>query len=219
MIVTNCLDLYFEMMRTHKECFFPCPAFPIVTDRKTIEEYERMSGVKIGVLYQSPYYTLVVDLIEKDGKLFPYERMIPTAKGKAVVCVPVLDGKLVLVKQQRHAIRGEQIAFPRGFGEDGLSPEENAKKELREEIGAEIIQCIELGTVYADSGLLSTDCRVFLCHIASFDPKAFCEGITEAILLHKKALQKKILDGEITDGFTLSAMSLLRAKNDLWQSI
>ena len=49
------------------------------------------------------------------------------------VCVPVFEGRFVLLRQYRHAIREFQYGFPRGFGEAGVSVEENVREEIQEE--------------------------------------------------------------------------------------
>ena len=47
-----------------------------------------------------------------------------------------------------------QYSFPRGFSEDNSTSSENAARELKEEIGATIVnEPILLGNVISDSGL------------------------------------------------------------------
>lgn len=211
MIVTACIDEYFALMEEKPELFAPSSVYPIVTDREIIKRYEAESGKKIGVIYKSRFNTLVVDLIDGENGLFPYERVIPTASGRGVVCVPVLDGKLLLLNQYRHSIRSMQFCFPRGFGENGLSSAENAKKELREETGADALECIRLGEVSPDSGLIGTRCDVYLLPISDFDASLSTEGIREMKLCTLEELEKKIAAGEIDDGFSLSAFALYKA--------
>ena len=210
MIVTDCLDAYFKLMQQKPALFADSPILKIVTDRGTIEKFQREHNIKIGVIYRSHFHTLVVDLVESDDGMFAYERIIPTAEGKGVVCIPVIDGKFVILNQFRHSIRSMQLAFPRGFGEDDLTSEENARKELSEEIGAETQACLYLGSLSADSGLIGTECDVFLAHITSYDPNRTVEGITEILLMDPSELEEKIASRQISDGFTLSAYSLLK---------
>ena len=210
MVVTDCLDAYFKLMQQKPELFADSPILKIVTDSETIEKFQCEHNKKIGVLYRSHFNTLVVDLVESDDGIFAYERIIPTAEGRGVVCIPVFDGKFIVLNQFRHSIRSMQLAFPRGFGEDGLTSEENAKKELSEEIGAETQNCMYLGSLSADSGLIGAECDVFLAHITSYDPKRNTEGITEILLMEPSELEEKVASRQIKDGFTLSAYSLLK---------
>lgn len=64
------------------------------------------------------------------GKYFAHERSISAVKERAVVTVPVINNKFILLKQYRHCIRDYECSFPRGFGEKGLSVEENTKKRV-----------------------------------------------------------------------------------------
>ena len=41
---------------------------------------------------------LVVDLIKGKDGYFTYERIIPTATGKAVVCIPVFENRFILME-------------------------------------------------------------------------------------------------------------------------
>ena len=212
MIVTDRIDEYFALMEQRPRLFASSDIYPIVTDRAAIEAYESQTGKKIGVLYKSRFNTLVVDLIAGENGYFTYERVIPTALGHAVVCIPVINGRLLLVNQYRHAVRDRQLSFPRGFGEDGIAPADNAKKELFEEVGAVARECILLGSVSADSGLVGAECDVFLCYADSFAEVCADEGITGVELLDEVTLEELIRERKITDGFTLGAYMLYKTR-------
>ena len=212
MIVTNCIDEYFHLIKTRPNLFTESQTYPIITDRSEIEKFQQETGQRVGVIYKSRHIMLVVDLIKDENGTFLYERIIPTAQGKAVVCVPIIDGKLVLLNQYRHSIRNMQLCFPRGFGEDGLSAEDNAKKEIFEEIGGCIERCVHLGSVAPDSGLTSTECEVFVCYLTSFSDKNKTEGIYEILLLSEQEVETKIKNREIKDAFTLSAYTLFKTR-------
>lgn len=189
----------------------------LVTDHNRVLEFERSpEGREIGIMYESPYSTLVVDLVrDSHGREFAYERIIPRADG-AVVIVPIYDGRFVLLEQFRHAIRERQICFPRGFGEDGLSAEENARKELCEEIGAEGISGLrKLGSLTPDSGISANVVDVYSCAIDGYDPTMRDEGIIRILELSPEQLRDMIAAGEITDGFTLSAFAMYKASSKI----
>lgn len=213
MIATNEIDEYFLLMEQRPELFNQSEELPIVTDRKIIEDYMQKENRKIGIVYKSKYNMMLVDLIKSsDGTLYSYERIVPASLGRAVVCIPVYKGKVVMLHQFRHAPREYQLCFPRGFGENGISSEDNARKELFEEIGADV-RCAEyLGRVIADSGLSSGGADILLCEIDSYIKGITEEGISSTSELTLCQLENKIARGEITDGFTLSALALLKSK-------
>ncbi|MBQ9745657.1 MAG: NUDIX domain-containing protein [Clostridia bacterium] len=210
MAATDCIEEYFALIEKKPRLFERSEVYPIVTDKAEIEKFEKESGKKIGVLYKSRFNTLVVDLIRGENGYFAYERIIPTASGRGVVCVPKVGGKFLLLRQYRHSVRDMQLCFPRGFGEDGIASEDNAKKELFEETGALAEKCTFLGSLTADSGLIGAECDVFLCIADSFDASSTEEGIKELLLLTREELEEKITSREITDGFTLSAYMLYK---------
>lgn len=206
------LDAYFQLMEERPELFEELESYPIVRDRRVLEQYENESERTLGVVYQSPYHLLLVDAIQTQESCFLYERVVPIAKGRGVVCIPVYRDKMILLRQQRHAIRNTQICFPRGFGEQELSGIENAKKELEEEIGAVVGACSCLGCIHADSGLTSGCCDVIRCEVESYLEEATQEGIQEVILMDQAGLEAAIRNNEIDDGFTLSAYALMKAR-------
>ena len=124
---------YEKLLKERPELFIPSPTLEIITDPEQINNFYIKTKQRLGVIYSSKWNTLLVDLVKNiNGDVFTYERIIQTATGDAVVVIPKYQGNYLLLKQFRHAIRTEQYAFPRGFGENGLSGEENAKKELME---------------------------------------------------------------------------------------
>ncbi|MGL5439569.1 MAG: NUDIX hydrolase [Filifactoraceae bacterium] len=210
------LQEYITLWKEKPELFFKSDLISIVDPRtakgiKKIIEFEVKNDVKIGVVYMSSYSILVVDLIENsDGTLYAYERLIPTVSNGAVLIVVKYLEKLVLLSQFRHALRDEQLAFPRGYGEihkDGsfLPSFENVKKEIYEELGAEIEgEPIFLGEVVADSGISGNIVSVYAVTIKTFRERVGYEGIKKVIFKTEEELENCIKNGEITDGFTLS---------------
>lgn len=190
--------------------------YPIadVTDRKILKAIVRNQELyrrKYGIVYNSAFNTLVVDPIENGRTFFSYERVVPSVSKNGVVLFTVCKGKIVLLRQFRHAIRKEQLCCPRGFGEPDISEVDNAKKELREELNADVIEePVELGVITADSGLSGGSATVFLMKIEEFSDRGD-EGIREIIAVTPKEMQEKIKTGEIDDGYTLAALTLYSA--------
>ena len=187
-------------------------ALRIVTDRAAVLQYEASAeGRPIGIAYSSPYNQLLVDLVEDgQGRRFAYERVIPAAKN-AVVIVPRFEGDFVLLRQFRHALRDYQLCFPRGYGEPGVSACDNAEKELFEELKVRPLGPMKrLGSVVADSGLSGGRAEVFTCEVPAPNPDVGYEEIDSCIIVPPTELEELVADGKINDGFTLSALTLLR---------
>lgn len=198
---------YMELM-TQRPQLFTSHTLEIQKDPALLQEYVEKTGTLLGVVYRSKYHTMLVDLVRgEDGNYFPYERIVQTSIGKSVVLVPIFEEKFILLKQYRHALQETQLSFPRGFGEDHLSAEENAAQELKEELGAAWTSLHSLGEVVADSGLSSNKASVFYGTITP--PKLEAEeGIQELLSVSLQEMETLIREGAINDGFTLSAFSL-----------
>lgn len=205
-------ERYLELKKERPEVFVDTGEIHIVKDESIVSEFQNKTNRKIGVLYESAYSIVVVDLVyEEEGKYFAYERILPAVENPAVVMVPMYKGQLLLLKQYRHALRDYEYSFPRGFGEKGLSGEENCKKELMEEMCATVASTKFLGEISPDSGLQGKLVQIYACEIESYDVNAKSEGICEIIELHQEDVSKWIAEGEIKDGFTLAAMSLFHS--------
>jgi hypothetical protein len=172
---------------------------------------EEMYGYRFGVVYESRFNRLVVDPIRKQGGgIFPYERVIP-AKGDGVVVITICNGKFVLLRQYRHALRREMLAFPRGYAEENVCEKRNVTKELAEELNVreeDVVTQEMIGRVAPDSGILATRASVWLVRINRYDIAKGHEGIVDAIELSDGELRQCINKGEIEDGFTLAAYAL-----------
>lgn len=186
----------------------------IEKDPDVLEKYSLDNKIELGVVYRSPYHLMIVDLVtDDDGKTYyTYERLLPAVRKGAVVAVPIWNNKFVVLKQYRHALRDFQYAFPRGYGEPDISPEDNVKKELKEEVGAKVSALYDLGIVVADSGVSGQKVSVYKCLISEPVRKEKYEGINDIRLCSFKELLEMAGNGEINDGYTLAALGLMSAR-------
>lgn len=180
--------------------------------RKQILRDEELYNRKYGVVYSSAYNMMVVDPIRKeDNKLMAYERVMPNGND-GVVILAKHKGKYVLLEQFRHAIRRIQYACPRGFSEPNCTPIEDVRREIKEELCANIIgEPIELGSIVADSGLTGGCVHVFLANIDSYKQCCGHEGIISTIEISRRQMEIWVSEKKIDDGFTLGALELERS--------
>jgi len=219
-------EKYFRLMEERPELFSPLDGkFPICRDLKKILSFQetnkdkRDRNFKVGVMFDnSPFYMVVSDLIEGD-KPYTYARIVYPAECGGTVIVPIYttasgESKFILIKNMRHPIRKESLEFPRGFLEDGCTENENALKELSEELSKKtgfsdtyVETLSRLGDTYPDSGLSSARVSIYLAHLKKEIDEVNTdeEGITGYITLTETELSEKIKNGEITDGLTQNA--------------
>lgn len=200
---------YVKLMEDRPESFINSDQIHIVKEEEVVRKFCKETGKKIGVVYKSDYNIFLVDLIRaENGNLYTFERLLPAVLRGAVVTLTIYNGKFLLLNQYRHALREYQYSFPRGFGTDGVDSEDNARKELKEETGGLVEDIVKLGTVVADSGLSGNKVAVYACIISGVSLQYHHEGIKDFIEVTQEELEQLVIDGKITDGFTLSAYSL-----------
>ncbi|GGZ32855.1 NUDIX hydrolase [Streptomyces poonensis] len=171
--------------------------------------------VRLGVLSADPFLLLLRDPVRfPDGTLGVYDRVVsprPTTT-VGVVVLPLLgsdsgaDGRIVLIEHYRHATRSWHWEAVRGSGEPGATGEEDAVRELQEELGVRPEELIPLGATHPDTGLLGDRVELFAARIASIGPLDGHEGIRRAVTVSLREAEDMVVRGEITDGFTLGAL-------------
>lgn len=197
------LEAYEQFRKDHPELFAnpPDAAFEIVFD----QDMQRRLGA--GVIYRDGYYLLLRDVVRfRDGSMGAYIRFIPAAGNGGAAVLPVLDGRVILIRHQRHATRSSHWEIPRGFGSSGEPPEETARREIREELGVDDVDLVELGSVHPDTGASNVLTRLYLAKITKLGALEAGEGIDSVMHVTPEKLHSLVGAGEITDSFTLAAV-------------
>jgi ADP-ribose diphosphatase len=202
--------------------------FEIILDSKTIEEWvinKREELITrglpeewgdIGVVYQDPYILILRDLVRfPNGCLGSYFRIINSADlrgGQGTVILPVVASKILLLRQFRHPTRSKHWEVPRGFGEPDTPPEENAKKEIGEEVGGEIAELIDLGPYHSNTGIEGAIVKLYFARLSKIGEANNNEGIETYEFVEVSKFEEMIRDAEITDGFTIAAFTRARLR-------
>jgi ADP-ribose pyrophosphatase len=126
--------------------------------------------------------------------------------------VPITaEGRLVLVRQYRHGVRGVSLEIPGGMVDAGESPEEAAVRELKEETGFAPQQVRLLGRVYPNPAIQNNFCYMFVAEgcrrVAEPQPEPF-ERV-EVVLRPLDEVGEMIRREEICHGLVLNAMAFL----------
>lgn len=130
-----------------------------------------------------------------------------------VAILPIMpDGRILLVRQYRHAVGKSLWEIPAGkLDVDGETPCECAARELREETGYEAAEWEELFTFYTSPGFTDEAITLFrargLRQVGSAVP-----GEIEAVRpVGGAQLRRMIEAGEILDGKTIVASGFCRS--------
>jgi ADP-ribose pyrophosphatase len=161
-----------------------------------------------GVVYADPYTLVVRDAVRRpDGSLGTYARTIPASGAAGAAILPVIGGQVVLLRHFRHATRAWHLEIPRGFGEPGVSAADQARQELREEIGADADSLTGLGPFHSNTGMASDQVELFLAEIHEFGDPQTAEGISLVETCPPDRVGQLIDSGEISDSFTIGAFT------------
>ena len=130
-----------------------------------------------------------------------------------VIIVPITkDDRIVMVRQFRHAVRMWLRELPRGASKDGETPSDAARRELKEEIGAEATEIFALGRIVTDSGQQVGHPHIVAARIREGGPAEpeVSEAIDGTFKYTYAELVAACERGEIIDSFTHAAVVRLR---------
>ncbi|MFB3881348.1 MAG: NUDIX domain-containing protein [Armatimonadota bacterium] len=112
-------------------------------------------------VFQGRLLTLRVDEVELPNGARATREIVPHPG--AVVIVPLLDdGRVVMIRQYRHATGKVLWELPAGLLGKGEEPESAARRELVEEVGYEAGEMVPLFSVYLSPGFSGELAHIFL---------------------------------------------------------
>lgn len=225
----NAINEYKEILSHHPELISNKDALiKVVTDESEIQEWMDQTRTKlkaegkpegwgiIGAVLIDPYIVVLRDLVEfPGGRRGSYFRVINQADlrgGQGVVILAQKDDRFLLLHQFRHPVRSWTYEIPRGFGEPGVNAELQARNEIREEVGGEIEELVDLGVFHSNTGLEANEVRLFYARLKSVGTPEVEEGIESLLWVSLQELEELIASGEITDGFTIAAYTRAKLK-------
>ncbi len=130
---------------------------------------------------------------------------------KAVVIVPHDNGELLFVRQFRLGAGGILLELPAGLLENDETPEEGARREIREETGMAATQWQNIGELYLAPGYSTEYQYIFLASDltpAPLEPDA--DEFLQLVRLTVEEAYDMAQRGLIQDGKTLAALFLAR---------
>jgi ADP-ribose pyrophosphatase len=213
--------LYREFRRLKPEAFAAAPpsGIEIVTSQTDVAVAEKAGEQwlaadappewrETGVMYQDAFISLLKDPVRfPDGRFGTYVRIAsPPHRPDSACVLPVLNGKFVFIQHYRHPTRRFHWEIPGGYGEPGATPEQTARAELREELGAEPLSMIPLGKLYADKGFVATGFHAFAAEIAATGGVQREDGIVAQRHLTVDETFAAIASGEFDDCISISVV-------------
>ncbi len=145
------------------------------------------------------------DVLLDNGRTSTREVVI---KPQAVCILPIIDDKVILIKQFRYPLNKVVYELPAGMIEHDEIPLNAAIRELEEETGYKALEINSLGNIYTSFGFtdelihLYYACNLVKTHV-NFD---FDEDI-ETYMVNFDELLNMIKNGDIVDAKTICAIN------------
>jgi ADP-ribose pyrophosphatase len=167
-----------------------------------------VSDLRVGVLASDPYMTMIRDAVRfGNGSLGLYNRIFENA---SVAVLPLIGDRPVVIRIFRHGLRQWSLEFPRGGVEPGETNEESARREVREEIGGNVLELIDTGEFTPGGSILAIRARLYVARIDQIRALDQAESIHEATAVTVHELEEMIRSGQIIDGFSISLFARAR---------
>jgi len=134
----------------------------------------------------------------------------------AVVVLPIISDKIVMVKQYRYPIKSDSLELPAGHVWPNETPEGCAVRELKEETGFTAEKMEKILSYHPSTEYSTQVYHIFIAENLK-DGEANREKyeIIDVELLKTDIAIKKIMDGNITDGRTITTVFLAKYLNKI----
>lgn len=162
------------------------------------------------VEHTRPYEGVIVN-VDLDRVELPNGRLARreiVAHPGGVAAVPLNeDGTVTVVRQFRYAFDRVLTEIPAGKLEYGEDPKAGILRELQEEIGAQVGELIELGSIYPSPGFCQEVLHLYLAKDLTYG--ACCPDEDEFLEVDRvpfDTLLEQVMNGEIKDAKTVAAV-------------
>jgi len=168
---------------------------------------------KITNLYNGKLFDVVLEKVTLPNGVIK-DREIVRHPGAAAM-VPLLDdGKVILVRQYRHAVGKFLLEIPAGTLEPDEGPMECARRELVEETGYEAENLAKLAEILPAPGYTDEHIHIFLAtRLTSAEQKLQDDEVLQVQPTPLDTALDMIRQGKIQDGKTIIGLLLTSMRN------
>ncbi|MBO4897604.1 MAG: NUDIX domain-containing protein [Clostridia bacterium] len=157
-------------------------------------------------------FTVRDDILKGEKGEYPYS-FVRIKSG--VTVLPVYEGKIVTIRQYRHAFRNFLYELPAGVIDEGETPEETAIRELYEETGFKAEKAEYLGPFYPSPGATDEVIHLFSAECTERDQQHLEKSeLINVCIMEEAEFAEKIAKNKILHGGALAAYLKYRLKNN-----
>jgi ADP-ribose pyrophosphatase len=171
------------------------PELPVVVARRTE--------------YQCPWFDVVVKDVRYPEQARVHRHYSVQLNDWVAVLAVDAEGRIPLVRQYRPTLERVELELPAGAVR-GASPEETARCELLEETGYEVDELVQLGSIFTESGRLTSRAWVYFAAPARrvAEPAPTVEEPLECVVVTQTELRAAIASGAFAVGGHIAAVGL-----------
>lgn len=173
----------------------------------------RKKNIQEKYVYISPWLKVREDRFEQDKKMRIYNVI---ERSNSVAVIPLTpQKKTILLKHYRYPTKEYSYEIPLGGVDEEETMEQAAERELFEETKLDVKKLLHIGTFYPAPGLTEQHVDIFIAQVSDSFLKTVrfelneddIEGLS---ILTLDEVYKKVAQGDIKDGFTLSSLFFLK---------
>lgn len=160
----------------------------------------------------SPWASVIEKEVQFESGKEPHVYHCLTQAAYVGMLVRTAEGFYPLVRQYRPAVEVFTWELPAGTLDEGDTPEQAARRELREETGLEAAELVSLGEFFPDSGRLQVPAYAFYVTTLPQTPRPVTEeGISVRYVDHA-GLKRMIVAGEFRHAVHLAVYAAALAR-------
>ena len=182
------------------------------------EHYEAQgwpgAWAEVGVGYRDPYVMMLREaVVFPDGSPGIHHRLSTYSdEPSGIAVLPLLEGKIVMVRHYRHPVRAWCWEIPRGARDPGESVETAGRRELAEEIEAEVGSFVSLGRMCGSTGVVSMIVELAVAELRSVGSPRRSEGIEQISTFSPAEVEALIEADEVLDAFSVGCFFRARLR-------
>lgn len=166
--------------------------------------------VGTSVVHKNKYFSVVAEKFRlSNGDLGKYY-IVKSLDFVSVIATE--NGFVYFIEMDRYILRKRMLEIPMGGMEEGETPLEAAKRELREETGITARRFKKIGYVDASKGRTDQHYTVFIAQGLSFGEQELdnmeSDGDAKMVKLKISEIPNLIRKGKITDSHTIASFQL-----------